>query len=283
MKKTLIIGVVFVLLCSGCVMQSGTTAPQAAPEGYVKLSLAGTGVNIRPLPQASGAVIAQANTGDVFIAEQWPIENTAEKSQWYRIVSVVKDDGAIVPLSSANKQFKAGFFPFVSTKFVDVSPMTLEEDARVREIPYRKDFKYDLGNNLPDIVRTFGLGKVERKFDLEVIQYFGMGSIVTTNIELPGLEGLLIEGLDVPYDIHGKSFSLSKPGIVYQGIAINSPDFGKEEVRKMMKAKWRNMQPDISMQEDGEHWFYGAEMWHCDFVFDEHGLVKSYKFYYTTG
>ena len=283
MKKTLLLGIVLVILCSGCVMQSGSSALQAAPEGFVKLAITGTDVNLRPLPHAGGTVITQASTGDVFIAEQWPIDNTTEKSQWYRIVFAIKDNGDIVPLPSVDKRFKAGFFPFVSAAFTEISPITWEQDTQARALPYRQGFRYDLGNSLPDIVRRFGPGEITRKFDLEGIEYYGIGNLISTIVSLPGLEGLLFEGLDEPYDINGKSFTLSRPGVVFRGVAIATPGFGKEEVRALMKAEFRNMQPNITTQEDGEHWGYNAEMWDCEFVFDERGLVVRYQFYYTTG
>ena len=283
MKRIFLFGIMLALLCSGCVMQSGTVSPHVAPEGFVKLAITGTDVNLRPLPQASGAVVAQASLEDVFIAEQWPIENTNEKSQWYRIVFAVKD-GGIVPLSSMDKRFKAGFFPFVSAKYVAVSPVTPQEDVVIREIPYCKGYTHSLGSSLPEIVRTFGPGKIERKFNPEEVRYYGVGNILFATVDLPGLpDSFLWETIEEPYKIYGKSFTLTKPGFVYEGIAIATPGFGKEEVRKLMKAEWKDINPKIVMQENGEHWLYGAEMWDCDFIFDEQGLVKSYSYYFTTG
>ena len=283
MKRIFLLGALLALLCAGCVTQSGTVASQAVPEGYVRLAITGTDVNLRPLPQAGGSVVAQANTGDMFIAEQWPIKNTADESEWYRIVFAVKGDGSIVPLSSVNKRFKVDFFPFVSAKFAAISPVTPQEDIAIREIPYRKGFSYDLGNNLPDIVRKFGLGKIEREFNLKSIQYFGTDNILFARVDLPGLpDTFLWESLDTPYDILAKHLTLTKPGVVFKGIGIATPGFGKEEVRELMKTQ-SNIKPEISNHEDGERWYYGAEMWNCEFIFDAQGLVKSYQYYFTTG
>jgi hypothetical protein len=283
MKKIFLLGTLFALLCAGCVTQSGSGTPQAAPEGYVKLAVTGTDVNLRPLPQAGGSVVAQANTGDIFIAEQWPIKNTDDESEWYRIVFAVKADGGIVPLASANNRFKTGFFPFVSAKYAAISPITPQEDIAIRKIPYRKGFSYDLGNNLPDIVRTFGLGEITREFSRKEIEYFGIDNTLFARINLPGLpDTFLWESLDTPYDIHAKQLTLTKPGFVFNGIAIATPGFGKEQVRKLMKTQG-NIKPEISKHEDGERWYYGAEMWNCEFIFDAQGLVKLYQYYYTTG
>ena len=283
MKRILVLGAIVALLCSGCVMQSGGTASSGpAPDGFVKLAVTGTNVNVRPIPHAEGAATTQVGVGDVFIAEEWPINNTTEKTQWYRIAFAVKD-GAVVPLASVDKRFKAGFFPFVSAKFVTVSPLTQEEDVAARSIPYRAGYTHVLGSSLPEIVRTFGPGEVKREFDLKHIEHFGVGNLLLTTVKLPGLEGLLFEDLDVPHSISDKDFTLTKPGFVYKGIAIATPGFGKEQVRKLMKKDWKNLNPEISTQEGGECWYYGAEMWNCSFIFDEHGLVKSYQFYFTTG
>ena len=283
MERLLVLGLIAFLFCSGCIAQSGGSAPPAAPEGFVKLAILGTNVNLRQLPQAGGNVVAQANTGDVFFAEQWPIVNAVDKSQWYRLVFAVKD-GGIVPLSSADKRFKAGFFPFVSATLANVTPVTLEEDAKAREIPYRAGFGYGLGNNLPDIVRKFGDGKIEREFDPKSLEYFGIDNTLFATVSLPGLpEAFLWEAIERPYEILGKSFTVTKPGLVFDGIALGTPGFGREEVRALMKKKWKKMKPDISQQENGERWFYSAEMWNCEFIFDEQGLVKSYSYYFTTG
>ena len=285
MKKILLLGIVLAILCSGCIMQSDTASPQAAPEGFVKLAITGKDVNLRPLPQASDGIVAQANMGDVFIAEQWPIKNTTEKSNWYRIIFAVKN-GGIVPLPSMDKRFKAGFFPFVSAKFTTISPLTLEEDVAAREIPYRKGYTHGLGSSLPEIVRTFGPGEVKREFSPEEILYFGVGNILFAQLDLPGLpDSFLWETMEEQHKIYGKSFTLTKPGIVYEGIAIATPGFGKEQVRALMKKNHNNLKLElkISMQENGEHWFYSAEMWECEFIFDEQGVVKSYSYSFTTG
>ena len=288
MNKKFLLLAVFVLFCSVCIVQSrAKDIKKAAPEGYVKLSITGTNVNLRPLPQASGNIIKQVNTGDIFIAEQWTIENTAEKSKWYRIVFAVNANGGITSLASTDKKFKAGIFPFVSAQYAKASPVTEKEDAAIRKIPYREEFNYDLGNNLPDIVRKFGPGKIERTFSLEELEYFGVGNNLFATVSLPGLpEAFLWESVDEPYYILAKDFTLTKIGFVYDGIAIGTPGFGKEEVRKLMQVKWKamqlNIQPTISMQDNEERWFYIAEMWNCTFIFDKKGLVKSYSFYFTT-
>ena len=283
MRKTFLPAILLTMIYLLCAGQAMAADPQAAPEGFVKLAITGTNVFVRPLPQASGPFTAKASTGDVFIAEQWPVENETDYSQWYRIIFAIKNDGSIVPLASLGEQFKTGFFPFVSANFAKISPLTPQEDARAKAIPYREGFSYDLGNSLPDIAQKFGPGEIKRGFDLEAIKYFGGGHLLTTHVKLPGLEGLIFEDLDMPYDIHGKSFTLSKPGVIFQGIAIATPGFGRKEVRKLMAAEWPNIQPQISTEEGLERWYYGAEMWHCFFIFDEQGLVKSYEYYYTTG
>ncbi|MDL2216919.1 hypothetical protein LJB81_04245 [Desulfovibrio sp. OttesenSCG-928-M14] len=283
MKKMLVLAAVVVFMCLGCIGRFGSAAAQqSAPEGYVKLAITNTAVNLRPLPQVGGTVAAQANTGDVFIAEQWPIENTTDKSQWYRIILAMKADGSIVPLSAADKRFKAGFFPFVSAEYAKTSPVTMKEDATIRAFPYSEKDTDGLGKNLPDIVRKFGLGEISRTFNVELIEHFGGANMLHVEVDIPGLQGFLWEDLEGEYQLYGKSFTLSKPGMVCDGIAIATPGFGKAEARKLMEEKWKT-RPEISRRDDGEWWSYIAEMWDCDIVFDEQGLVKSYRFRFSTG
>ncbi|MDL2313510.1 hypothetical protein LJC36_00850 [Desulfovibrio sp. OttesenSCG-928-C14] len=283
MKRIIVLAAVFVFICSGCIKQlADAVVRQPAPEGYVRLAITETDVNLRPLPQVGGKIAARANTGDVFIAEQWPIENTTDKSQWYRIVFALKADGSIVPLSAADKRFKAGSFPFVSANYAKVSPVTTEEDAAIRTIPYSKKDNGGLGKNLPDIVRKFGPGEISRTFNVELIEHFGGVDMLHAEVNLPGLEGFLWENLEGEYELYGKSFTLTKPGMVCDGIAIATPGFGKADVSKLMQEQWKT-QPEITKRDDGECWAYIAEMWDCDIVFDEQGLVKSYRFRFSTG
>ena len=282
MKKLFALLVIFLLAGT---MGQAVAASESIPEGFVKLAVTGSNVNLRPIPQSGGSAMAQANTGDVFIAEQWPVVNVADKSLWYRVAFVQNANGNIAPLSSVDTRIKPGHIPFISAAFVTLSPVTAEEDARIRAIPYRKGYTEDLGNSLPEIVSNFGPGNVKREFDMEAIEHFGVGNLVLTTLELPGFEGLLFEDLDTEYTIHGKHFTLTKPGFVYEGIAIATPGFGKEEVRKLMEKKWSgtDLRPEISTEGEEERWNYGGEMWNCTFVFDAQGLVKSYDFYFTTG
>ena len=78
MRKIAILFCAVLILC----------APLAAfaEDGYVRVSIKETNVNLRPKPQAKGAVIARMNTGDVFIAEKWPVTAVEDGSKWYKIV-----------------------------------------------------------------------------------------------------------------------------------------------------------------------------------------------------
>ena len=257
-----------------CLAFASAVWAETVPEGFVKLAITGTDVNLRPIPQGGGAAVAQANTGDVFIAEQWPITNKGDNSQWYRIVFVVNSDGNVASLPTMDTRFKAVPFPFVSVKYTEVLPVTLKEDTQARTIPNKVN--NELGNSLPDVVRTFGSGKVERIFDPEEIEYFGIGNFLSTEVELLELKGLLFEDLDGSYELHGKGITITKPGFVYRGIAIGTHGFGKEEVQRLMAKEWPNTKPSIVTNDDGEYWYYTSEMQYYTIVFDEQGLVKSF-------
>jgi|GEM_PF-2036269 len=283
MKKLLLLFLVsLVSLVAAMPGQPAFAAVPAVPEGFVILEVTGTDVNIRPIPHTSLPPVAQANEGNLFIAEQWPVENTTTNSQWYRIAFALKEDGSMVPFSAMHEGKEISVFPFIHASFASISAVTPEEYARAIAIPYRKGYKNALGTSLPDVVAKFGPGEIKRTFNVEENEYFGLGSILGANVALPGLNGLLFEYLDAQHSLEGKHFTLSKPGFVYDGIAIATPGFGREEVRKRMEKESPGVKPDISKGEEGERWYYGAEMWNCTFIFDEQGLVKSYEFYFAT-
>jgi hypothetical protein len=260
--------------------QPAFAAVPAVPEGFVKLEITGTSVNIRPIPDPGGQPVAQANPGDLFIAEQWPVENTADHSRWYRIAFALKADGSMTPLTVVDEGQSRAVFPFIHASFASISPVTAEEYARASALPYREDFSYDLGTSLPDLVGKFGPGEVNRSFNMEELQSSGLSNMLFTTLALPGLDGFLLEPLEGPYRIMGQHFTLTRPGHVFRGFAIATPGFGREEVRAQMEKEWPDRKPDISTGEEGERWYYSAEMWNCTFIFDGQGLVKRFEFFF---
>jgi len=105
-----------------------------AEDGYVRLAINGTNVNLRPQPRAGGSVVAQMNTGDVFFAEEWPITCTIDDSLWYKIVLPAPDSGAIKTLRDWDSRFKANV-AFVNANFVTVSPLKNGDMGRIEATP----------------------------------------------------------------------------------------------------------------------------------------------------
>ena len=92
-------------------------------DNYVRLSIKGKNVNLRPQAQAVGRVIAQVNTGDVFIAGKQLVVNEPNGSKWYEIVLAVDaKTNKITALSNWNSRFKANS-AFVHADFVAMSPL----------------------------------------------------------------------------------------------------------------------------------------------------------------
>jgi hypothetical protein len=115
----------------------------AEGDGYVRLAIKGTNINLRPLPRAAGGVVAQMNTGDVFIAEKWPITCEDDNSEWYKIVLPATNSGKIKALCDWDKRFKANV-AFVSAKFASVSPLKPGEMGRIQKTPVDVGYSFDL-------------------------------------------------------------------------------------------------------------------------------------------
>ena len=104
--KRIIMAFVFISILCGAAFAEGD---------YARLAIKGTKVNLRPQPRAAGSVVAQANTGDVFIAEKKPIACTDDKSEWYKIVLAVDAQNKTSKLPKS--------FAFVRSDFATISPL----------------------------------------------------------------------------------------------------------------------------------------------------------------
>ena len=97
--------------------------PTFAADDFVRLAIEGENVNLRPHAQAVGRAIAQANVGNVFIAEKQRVINEHDNSRWYEIVLALDaETNRIITLSEWNSRFKANS-AFVHADFVTVSPL----------------------------------------------------------------------------------------------------------------------------------------------------------------
>ena len=125
MKKITIL-----LLCMFILATRGAEAA-TSETGYVRLAIKGTNVNLRPQPRAAGSVVAQMNTGDVFIAEKNPVINDGDGSQWYKIV-LAADAGSnkISALSERDSRFNNDA-AFVRADFTTISPLKEGDTERI--------------------------------------------------------------------------------------------------------------------------------------------------------
>jgi hypothetical protein len=115
--------------------------------GYVRLAIKGTKVNLRPEPRAAGIVIAQMNTGDVFIAEKWPITLKDDESQWYKIVLPAPDSGKIEPLCDWDERFISNV-AYVNANFVAISPLEKSDMERILATPVGIGYSYDAAHGI---------------------------------------------------------------------------------------------------------------------------------------
>ena len=115
------------------ILQAPAAGPGAAASdaGYVRLAIKGTNVNLRPGPRTSGSVVAQMNTGDVFIAEKNPVINDDDNSQWYKIV-LAADAGTIKisALPEMDSRFNNDVV-FVRADFATISPLKEGDMERI--------------------------------------------------------------------------------------------------------------------------------------------------------
>ncbi|MDR0498738.1 MAG: hypothetical protein LBH03_03250 [Holophagales bacterium] len=98
--------------------------------GYVSLAIKGTNVNLRHQSQAKGDVIRQTNTGDVFIAEKWPVTNVENGMEWFKIVlSPDPKSGVFIPFNA-----------YVAAPYAVDNPLTSSDVKRVIETPVGEGF-----------------------------------------------------------------------------------------------------------------------------------------------
>jgi len=133
MKRIFLTSVFLLVLCGAA----------WAEDGYVRIAINGTRVNLRPQPHAAGRVVAQMSTGDVFIAEEWPIVNQYDKSEWYRIVLAVDaETNAISVLSERDSRFRANM-AFVNANFATASPLAEGDIEKILATPEGVGYSLD--------------------------------------------------------------------------------------------------------------------------------------------
>lgn len=130
-------------------------APVWAEDGYVRLAVKGTHVNLRPQPRSSGSVVAQMNAGDMFIAEKYPIVCDDDASEWYRIVLAVdaKTNGISI-LSEWDSRFRLNV-AFVRADFTSLSPLEKGDMEKILATPVGVGYSFDTdphGSEFPTLI-----------------------------------------------------------------------------------------------------------------------------------
>ncbi|MCL1875562.1 MAG: hypothetical protein FWF87_04820 [Synergistaceae bacterium] len=289
MKRIFSVTVILLVLC-------GAAFSASAEDGYVRLAIKGTNVNLRPQPRAGGSVVAQMNTGDVFFAEKWPITCDDDNSQWYKIVLPATDRGAIKSLRDWDKRFKANV-AFVSASFVTISELEAEDMERILKTPtgvrkassksnrksgYAGEY-FDwmalheaciqsIGANLPEIVSNWGEAEIKR----EAFEFVGE-YVIYTSVDQPDFRVTFYENLPnsdgtpngFPATItYLQTFYTERNGALIGGITIGSDD--RNSIKKLCG------EPDEKDNDEGvERWNWHSEFNDLWIRFDGNGRVLS--------
>ncbi|MCL1940942.1 MAG: SH3 domain-containing protein [Synergistaceae bacterium] len=95
--------------------------------GYVRLSVAGTNVNVRASANTGSKVLTQVSPGDEFIAWDDPVTNHADGSKWYKIV--MPAGNGYKPLA-ADKRFGTAV-AYISANFVRAAKLSEDENKKI--------------------------------------------------------------------------------------------------------------------------------------------------------
>jgi len=106
-------------------------------EAYVYISVTGTNVNIRPEAKTGGEVITQASLGEIFVAEDKPETNSADGSEWYKLIMTAGN--GYMPLA-ANKRFGVAA-AYIHSNYANVMNMTPNEEKLIADILAGKDYE----------------------------------------------------------------------------------------------------------------------------------------------
>lgn len=110
---------VFAMLLASCA---------AADEmAFMRATVNATDVNLRQGPSVKTTAMDAANTGDLLIVESDPIKNDEDGSEWYRIIEAPNRPNMKSPL-------------YITSKFVDLAPLTQADAARVAKMELYKGF-----------------------------------------------------------------------------------------------------------------------------------------------
>ena len=256
------------------------TLPVWAADTFVRVSINGTNVNLRPLPQASGGIVAQVNSEYIFIAEKWPIRNLKDDTQWYRLVLAVNESGEIVDLEKHDKRFKAEAYPFLIERYASVTPLEPGDAEKIAGTAYGRPSADSLGKHLPEMVARFGEGEISREFNTERLVNLEVFDAFIDTLVMPDTHITIIVDTNPPSAINFMYLNLQRKGTRHDGFVIGEPDFGKDQVRERMREihKEDYEEPKITKKQDGgERWHFGAGEHNSRyFHFDANGVIQEH-------
>jgi hypothetical protein len=133
-------------------------ATAAAAAEFVRLSVTGTNVNLRPQPRAGGAALGRASPKDEFIAEKTTF-TASDGSQWYKILFTLDPSGNFRSAAS-DSRFK-GSPPYISAQFVSAAPLSSDDEKRVTSLAdeSREIYLLDSKGKNPKVYRVRPGGK----------------------------------------------------------------------------------------------------------------------------
>lgn len=252
----------------------------AFAQGFVRLTITGNSVVLRPMPDATGEVFVKADAGEVFIAEKRHILNEGDKARWYRLVFAVDAaSGTIMELPDKDSRFKAAHYPFVMAKYVRTAPLKKGDEEQILQTSFGKGAASGLGINFPDIVRKHGGGDndfAQRTFqapgEYPIVSIYASHGVYLVARETSG---------DRPFDMVFANISLFKKGVEHDGLVIGDPKSDKNAALAQAKKDFPNGAPDPETGKTAE----GEEFWryrgpHCVdlFVFDADGTIVRYDY-----
>jgi hypothetical protein len=99
--------------------------------GLVRVTITGTNVNVRDAAGPSGAVVGRVSTPSVYIAQDLPVVNKSDGSEWYRLLFVVDKAGN---LKDIREVIQKNVLPYVSVKFAQLLPLESGDAEKVQEL-----------------------------------------------------------------------------------------------------------------------------------------------------
>lgn len=238
------------------------SVPALASAGIVRVAVTGADVPLRAAPQGESRIIARLRAHDVFFAEEWPVANADDGSQWYVVLFAVGKHSE-KPLSAAGGPVGEKIRPLFSAAWLDarsvrVLPLEADDWKTLAVTPYGRgslpagksaaeqrqhlpakavqDDGYSfvqqagecIGANLPQIIRLWGQGEVKREYSSADVEHFDQ-ELFRTRVKLSGLT------LDILEDCQDGLIVMNRIELTRQGADLCGLRIG-ETTQQQVKA-----------------------------------------------